>query len=241
MVIALILAGGYGKRLRPLTLQVPKPLLQVGRRAVIEYQLEWLRFYGITEVVVLAGYLKEKLIESLGSGAKYGVSLTYVIEDEPLGTGGALRNASHILGRSEITIVTNGDIITNLDPWKLIEHTRSGGLDASLAAVPLRSPYGVLDIDNGKIRGFREKPVIRDYWINAGVYAMRPEIVPHLPESGDIEKTTFPLLASEGRLGVVRYDTPPFYWRSIDTHKDLEEAAKEIEEMGGLLPPEKEA
>ncbi len=236
--MALILAGGYGKRLRPLTLQVPKPLIQVGRKSVIEYQLEWLRYYGITEVVILAGYLKEKLIEALGSGSKYGVSLTYVIEDEPLGTGGALRNASHILGKSEMTIVTNGDIITNIDPWKLIDYTRQNDrIVASIAAVPLRSPYGILDIADGLIRGFREKPILRDYWINGGVYSMKPSIVDSLPESGDIEKTTFPLLASESRLGVVRYETPPYYWRSIDTHKDLEEAAKEIEELGGLLPP----
>ncbi|MEB3780610.1 MAG: nucleotidyltransferase family protein [Desulfurococcales archaeon] len=239
MVVALILAGGYGKRLRPLTLEVPKPLIKVGRRAVIEYQLEWLRYYGITEVVVLAGYLKEKLIETLGSGARYGVSLTYVIEDEPLGTGGALKNASHILGRSEITIVTNGDIITNIDPWDLIKYTKNRNVIASIAAVPLRSPYGILDISDGFIRGFREKPILRDYWINAGVYAMKPEIVDNLPDSGDIEKTTFPLLASNSKLGVVQYNTPPYYWRSIDTHKDLEEAAKEIEDMGGLLPPEK--
>ena len=239
VVVAFILAGGYGKRLRPLTLEVPKPLIRVGRRSVIEYQLEWLRFYGITEVVVLAGYLKEKLIEALGSGSRYGVSLSYVIEDEPLGTGGALRNASHIIGRSEVAVVTNGDIVTNIDPWRLIDYSKSMNVVAAIAAVPLRSPYGILDISDGLIRGFREKPILRDYWINAGVYAMKPEITRHLPESGDIEKTTFPLLASNSKLGVVLYETPPYYWRSIDTHKDLEEAAREIEDMGGLLPPGK--
>ena len=236
--VAMILAGGYGKRLRPLTLEVPKPLVKVGRKAVIEYQLEWLKYYGFEEVIVLAGYLKEKIIEALGSGARYGVHITYVVEDEPLGTGGALRNAAHVLKKHEVVVVVNGDIITNLDPNKLVEHTRGIGAAASIAAVPLRSPYGILDIDEekGLIVGFREKPIIRDYWINAGVYALTPEIVDLLPERGDVEKTTFPALAEEGRLGVVKYDTPPYYWRSIDTHKDLEEAAKEIEEMNGILP-----
>ncbi len=238
VVVALILAGGYGKRLRPLTLEVPKPLVKVGGKAVIEYQLEWLRYYGVEEVVVLAGYLKEKIIEALGSGSRYGVSITYVVEDEPLGTGGALRNAAHVIRRNEVVLVTNGDIITNLDPWPLVRLVREKGLVAGIAAVPLRSPYGILDIDEeaGLIRGFREKPVLRDYWINAGVYALTPAIVDRLPERGDVEKTTFPALAEEGALGVVKYDTPPYYWRSIDTHKDLEEAAKEIEAMGGLFP-----
>lgn len=236
--VAMILAGGYGKRLRPLTLEVPKPLVKVGKKSVIEYQLEWLKYYSIEEVIILAGYLKEKIIEALGSGSRYGVHITYVVEDEPLGTGGALRNAAHILKKHEVVIVVNGDIITNLDPNILVEHTRKVGATASIAAVPLRSPYGILDIDEdrGLITGFREKPVIRDYWINAGVYALTPGIVDYLPERGDIEKTTFPALAEEGKLGVVKYDTPPYYWRSIDTHKDLEEAAKEIDEMSGLLP-----
>ncbi len=239
MAVAMILAGGYGKRLRPLTLEVPKPLVKVGRKSVIEYQLEWLKYYGVDEVVVLAGYLKEKIIEALGSGSKYGVSITYVIEDEPLGTGGALRNASHILRKNEVVIVTNGDIITNIDPRPLVDRAKKGDVAAAIAAVPLRSPYGILNIDDEAklIRGFTEKPILRDYWINAGVYALTPAIVDKLPERGDVEKTTFPELADEGRLGVVKYETPPYYWRSIDTHKDLEEAAKEIEELGGLLPP----
>ena len=237
MAIAMILAGGYGKRLRPLTLEVPKPLVKVGEKSVIEYQIEWLKYYGYEEIVVLAGYLKEKIIEKLGSGSKYGVSITYVVEDEPMGTGGALRNAASIIKRSGTVIVVNGDIITNLDPRKLVEDVSSRDVVASIAAVPLRSPYGILAIDEDKrlIIDFREKPILQEYWINGGVYAMKPEIVEYLPEYGDIEKTTFPELAGQGRLGVVKYPTPPYYWKSIDTHKDLEEAAKELEAIGGLL------
>jgi len=238
MVVALILAGGYGKRLRPLTLDTPKPLITVGKKAVIEYQLEWLRYYSIEEAVVLAGYLKEKLITTLGSGSRYGVSITYVVEDEPLGTGGALKNASHVLKKNEYSIVVNGDIITNIDPWKLIDLVKDRDLVAAIGAVPLRSPYGVLDIEGSLIRGFVEKPVIKTHWINAGVYAMTPKIIDYLPDEGDIEKTTFPLLANNNALGAVKFDTPPFYWRSIDTHKDLEEVSKELEQLGGLLPPQ---
>ncbi len=241
MVLALILAGGYGKRLRPLTLEVPKPLVNVAGKPVLFYQLEWLKFYGVEEAVILAGYLKEKIIESVGSGARFGLSITYVVEDEPMGTGGALYNARHIISKAEHVIIINGDILTNLDPRPLIERLNSEErLIATIASVPLRSSYGILDIDEDKglILGFKEKPILRDYWINAGVYAARPSIIDYLPDKGDIEKTTFPELAEKRLLGTVKYDTPPYYWRSIDTHKDLEEAAKELEARGGLLPRE---
>jgi mannose-1-phosphate guanylyltransferase len=239
MVIAVILAGGYGKRLRPLTLEVPKPLVKVAGKPVLFYQLEWLKYYGINEVVILAGYLKEKIIESVGSGSKFGLSITYVVEDEPMGTGGALYNARHVISKNDRVIVVNGDILTDLDPRKLLDRLSTDSeLVAVIASVPLRSPYGILDIDepHGLIVGFREKPVLSDYWINAGVYAFTSKVVDYLPEKGDIEKTTFPELAERSLLGAVKYQTPPYYWRSIDTHKDLEEAAKELEERGGLIP-----
>jgi glucose-1-phosphate thymidylyltransferase len=237
VVVALILAGGFGKRLRPLTETVPKPLLQVAGKPVLFYQIEWLKYYGVRDIVILAGYLKEKIIEALGSGSRFGVRVTYVVEDTPLGTGGAIRNASHIIERERVVIVVNGDVITNIDPMKLVRVVDERDAAAAIAAVPLRSPYGILDLDDGTVLGFKEKPVIRDYWINAGVYALKPEVLEYLPEKGDIEKTAFPRLAMERKLVALKYETPPYYWRSIDTHKDLEEAAKELEEMGGLLPP----
>jgi len=234
LTIALILAGGFGKRLRPLTLETPKILLPLGSKSIAEYSFEWLRFYGIQEVFMLIGYLKEKIIETLGSGSKYGVYISYIVEDEPLGTGGAIRNATHVISRMEPVIVVNGDIITNIDPRKLIQ-VLEGNTIASVASVPLKSPYGILDIEGNFIIRFREKPIIPDYWINAGVYGMRKEILEYLPEKGDIEKTTFPLLASKKMLAVIKYETPPYYWRSIDSPKDLEEVPREIEERGGLF------
>ncbi len=234
VTVAIVLAGGLGKRLRPLTLELPKILLPLGSRSVAEYLFEWLKFYGINEVFMLVGYLREKTIEALGSGARYGVYVSYIVEDEPLGTGGALRNAAHIIGRAERVIAVNGDIVTNIDPRKLLEALK-GDVIASIAAVPLRSPYGVLDIENEKIVGFREKPILKDYWINAGVYGITRDIIEYLPEKGDVEVSTFPLLASKNMLSVVKYETPPYYWRSIDSPKDLEEVPREIEDRGGLF------
>lgn len=234
--LAAILAGGYGKRLRPLTETIPKPLLEVANKPIIEHQIEWLSYYGFDEFLVMVGWLKEKIIERLGSGSKYGVTIIYSVEDEPLGTAGALKNAEGVLSKREKFLVVNGDIITNLDPTRLFDALKNDIL-ASMAAIPLKSPYGVMDIDdNGYIRGFREKPVIKDYWINAGVYAMRPGVLEYVPRRGDLERTTFPDLAKNKLLIAVKYSLDEYYWRSIDSHKDLEEATKELKEIGGLIP-----
>jgi len=233
--VAVILAGGYGKRLRPLTETTPKPLLQVAGKPIIVHQIEWLRSHGFNEIVVTVGWLKEKIIDELGSGSKFGVTIVYAVEEEPLGTGGALYNIKDVLAKRERFLVINGDILTNLDPTKLLE-ALSKGYSASIAAVELKSTYGVMEIaEDGKVLRFREKPVIPDYWINAGVYAMTPGTLKYMPERGDLERTALPRLASEGRLVAVKYSLNTIYWRSIDSHKDLEEASREIEEMGGLL------
>jgi NDP-sugar pyrophosphorylase family protein len=223
-MLAAVLAGGFGKRLRPFTEDSPKPLVQVAGEAIIDWQIKWLKKHGVRELVILAGYKKEKLIEHLGSGSRHGVKITYVIEDEPLGTGGAIKNAEHVLSKEEVFLVLNGDILTNLDPKKLVAKLEEDdSLLGVIASIPLPSPYGILKIEGEKITGFVEKPVITDYWINAGIYALRSDSLKYFPEKGDLEKTAFPKMAEEGVLGVVKYEN--VFWRAIDTHKDLEEAS----------------
>ena len=222
-----ILAGGFGKRLRPLTSERPKPLVEVAGKPILVHQIDWLRSHGFNEIVLLVGYLKEKIMEYIGGGSKFGVRVVYVVEEEPLGTGGALKNAEHVLKNEEVFLVLNGDIITSLDPLRLLDAVRSGGVAAAVAAVPLRSPYGILELgEDDRILAFREKPVLHEYWINAGVYAMSPKVFSYLPDRGDIERHGFPQLAREGLLKAVKYED--VFWRSIDTHKDIEEAAKEL-------------
>jgi len=226
-----ILAGGFGKRLRPYTEDTPKPLIEVAGRPILEWQIMWLKKYGFREFVLLVGYRKEKVIERIGSGAQLGIRVTYVVEDEPLGTGGAVKNAEHILSKTDAFLVVNGDILTNLNPLHLLDKLREGYLGV-VATIPLPSPYGVLELENTRVKGFVEKPVLRDYWINAGVYALRPEALKYFPEKGDLEKTAFPAMARDGVLGAVKYEN--VFWKSIDTYKDLEEASYMIEKMGGL-------
>jgi len=232
-VKAAIIAGGLGKRLRPLTEDRPKPLIEVGGRPIIEWQIRWLSRYGVDTVVVLAGYHREKLIEFLGSGSRFGVSVVYVVEEEPLGTGGAIKNAERVLGDG-VFLAVNGDVVTDIPVAELVRFLdeRPEAL-AAIALVPLRSPYGIVEVDGaGRVRSFREKPVLEDYLINAGVYAMRPGVFRYLPAKGDVERETFPRLAAEGRL--VGRVFRGCYWRSIDTVKDVEEASQELAQLGWL-------
>ena len=218
-----ILAGGLGKRLRPLTEDRPKPLVEVCGRPILEWQIIWMRSYGFRDFVLLLGYARERVIEFLGSGRALGIKVSYVIEDEPLGTGGAIKNAESVLRNEDMFIVMNGDIITNLDPRPLIEALKNDPKAvAGIALVPMRSPYGIVEVEDGFIKQFVEKPTL-EYLINAGVYVMKPEIFEYLPDKGDIERTAFPRLAQERKLRAYIYKD--VYWKSIDTVKDLEEAA----------------
>ncbi len=225
---AAIIAGGLARRLRPITEEVPKALVPVGGKPIIEWQIKWLKAFGVDTIVVLAGYLHEKLIEFLGSGRRFGVRVVYSIEEKPLGTAGALKNAEGVLG-SEPFLTINGDIITNLDIAKLIQEVNeSQGVLMGMALVPLKSPYGIVEIDkDGYIRAFKEKPVLSNYLINAGVYYMKPGVLEYVPFEGDLERTTFPQLAREMKIKGVSY--PDVFWRSIDTVKDVQEASKEVE------------
>ena len=220
---AVILAGGFGKRLRPLTEDTPKPLLKIIDKPIIAWQIEWLKKYGIDEMIICAGYLREKVIEELGNGCKFGVKIGYVVEDEPLGTGGAIKNTEIFLRNEEGFYVLNGDVLTNLNPLKLkdIDEKYVG----SIALVQLKSPYGIIETEDDVIVNFREKPLIKEYWINAGIYYFRPTIFRYLPDKGDIEKTAFPILAEKRLLKAVKYTN--IFWKSIDTHKDLQEVEKQ--------------
>jgi len=221
---AVILAGGLGKRLRPLTDDKPKPMIEVLNVPIIEWQIRWFRKYSINEIVICVGYLKEHIIDYIGSGVRFGVRVGYAVEEEPLGTGGALKNAESLLGDGlrEGFFMVNGDILTDLNPVEL----RTKDLP-SLALVPLRSPYGVVEVDTDSyVMGFVEKPQIHDRWVNAGVYYLTKDVFDYLPDSGNIETTALPLMAKERKLKARSFRTS--FWRSIDSHKDIEEASKEV-------------
>lgn len=220
---AILLAGGLGMRLRPLTDDRPKALIPVNGRPISEYQIDWLiKEGGIDAVTFACGYKWEKLKEHFGSSFK-GVPIDYSVESEPLGTGGGVKKALLTNQSDVLTVVTNGDIITDLPLKRMVEaHRQAGEISASMLVVPYRSRFGVVKIDKLKVvRGFEEKPAFPDVWINGGVYVLNAKRAPrYLPDKGDIERETFPNLVTRGEL--LSY---PYYgeWVFVDSIKDLTE------------------
>jgi mannose-1-phosphate guanylyltransferase len=230
---ALILAGGQGLRLRPLTEDRPKPLVNVNSRPIAEWQLDWLRTgTNIEKVVFLCGYKWERLKEHFGSNYK-GIEIDYCVEETPLGTGGAIKSGLARLGNpNENVIVTNGDIVTDLPLKNMIASHEAPGTQptATMLLAPYKSRFGIVHIDKLKVvRKFEEKPEFPDTWINGGVYILNvAKIVKHLPDKGDIERETFPKLVQYAEI--VAY---PYYgfWNLIDSIKDLQEVEHELKEM----------
>ncbi|HUY70258.1 MAG TPA: nucleotidyltransferase family protein [Candidatus Baltobacteraceae bacterium] len=220
---AVILVGGQGKRLRPLTDDKPKTLVEVGGKPIIEWEINWLKKCGIDSFVILAGYMKDKLMDYLDEGRRFGVEIEYVVETEPLGTGGAIKYAQKALADDGNFLVINGDNIWNMDISKMALRPNSV---AALALNQLRSTYGVVRVDDNKVVGFDEKPILPDHWMNAGIYLMTQEIFDFLPDNGAIETLTFPQLVRADRLDGIRF--PGAYWRGADNVKDVEEISADL-------------
>ncbi len=218
---ALILAGGQGTRLRPLTTYTPKPIVPFVNRPFAHYQLELLRQAGITDITFSLNYQPEKIEQTLGDGREYGVKIRYVCEPSPLGTGGAFAYA--MKGSDEPTLVLNGDILTDLRLANLIDFHQSNNAAISMALVRVPDPsrFGVADLDaESRVLRFLEKPqgIITPNTINAGIYILEPSVLKSIPsrEKLSFEYDIFPkLLEKQARFyGYVMENT---YWRDIGT------------------------
>ena len=218
---AIILAGGRGKRLRPITDYVPKPLVPIKNIPIIEWQLKYLKKFGINEVIICTGY-KQEMIENHLNMKDIGIKIKFSIEKSPLGTGGAIKKAGKMIKEKSFFVI-NGDTITNIDLKKLASKKNA------IAAIELRTKYGILETDGDKIIDFKEKKEISDTWMNAGIYHLQKEILNELPNKGDIEKTTFPDYAKKGILNTVKFKNAK--WYSVDSFKDMEECALEVEKI----------
>lgn len=210
---AILLSGGFGKRLKPLTDYLPKPLIPIYNYPIIEWQIRYFKKFGINDIIVCAGYKADQVIKYLES-KNLGVHLEYSIETDPLGTAGAIKKASKYID-AENFFVTNGDILTDIDLNKLKTHSNS------VAVIPLRTSFGIVHLDGTKVERFEEKPEMSDYWMNAGIYYLHKNILKHLPKNGNLESTTFPFLSKSGMLYAVKYDR--VFWKSVDSYKDMEE------------------
>ncbi len=217
---ALILAGGEGTRLRPLTLTIPKPVVPLVDRPLISYMLEWLARHGVNDVILSCGFLADGVRRVLGDGEKLGMRLRYLEEPRPLGTGGALKFAEELL--DDRFMMLNGDVLSDMDlSAQLDQHTRTGAR-ATLALVGVEDPsaYGLVRLDDDNSVGeFVEKPgpeQIDTNLINAGAYILEREILDGMAPAGaniSIERDVFPALVGRGLFGCPSSG----YWLDIGT------------------------
>jgi NDP-sugar pyrophosphorylase family protein len=226
LLYALTLVGGRGERLKPLTDNLPKSMVPVNGRPIIEHQVRWMRSQGVTDVVFLTGYMGERVEKHFGDGSAFGIAAHYSREGSPLGRGGAIRKGMSLVPSSEShVLVTNGDNITDVDVTVLMQRHLSSGALATLMLTPFPSQYGVVEVgDDEMVKGFVEKGIL-PLWINAGVYIFERRIEDMLPDVGDHETSTFPNLVKQSRLAALRSDA---MWLTVDDPKGLREASERL-------------
>ena len=219
-VVALV--GGFGTRLRPLTLTTPKQMLPVVDRTMLEHVVGGLGAHGVDEVILSLGYREDVFREAFPAGECAGVALRYAVEPEPLDTAGAVRFAAEAAGIDETFIVVNGDVFTDLDVTSLWNRHHEVGAEGTIHLVPVEDPsrFGVVPTDDeGRVLGFVEKPP-RDQaptnWINAGTYVLEPSVLERIDPDRrvSIERETFPAIVADGGLWAVQSDC---YWVDAGT------------------------
>ena len=245
---ALILAGGKGTRLRPLTVYTPKPIVPVLNRPLLLYQIEILKKAGITDVTLSLSYQPDKIEHLIGSGSEHGIKIHYVTEPSPMGTAGAYKYA--VGSNKDATIVFNADILTDLDVGALIDFHMANSAVATLALAPVADPsrYGLVPTDgSGRITAFIEKPTAEDRsnaskanTINAGVYILEPQVLDMLPTdvNRSFEYDVFPAILEKG-LPFFGYVVKDKYWLDIGTPESYLEAHHELlaGRISGFEPP----
>lgn len=226
---AVLMAGGRGSRLRPLTDNVPKPLLKVGDKPIIEHNLDRLISFGIDDIWMSVRYLGEQLEEYFGDGSSKYVNIKYVWEDEPLGTLGAVSKIEDF--QHDCILVTNSDLLTNLDYEDFYLDFVQKDAAISVASIPysVNIPYAVLETENGSIKSFKEKPTYT-YYSNGGIYLIKKEVLKYIPKDSFYNTTDLMELLIEKGLKVSSYPLRG-YWLDIGKPEDFKKAQEDIKHV----------
>jgi len=222
---AVIMAGGYGTRLRPLTEHVPKPMLPLGDRPLLELTIEQLRKAGIRRVNVTTHYLADHIVDHFGNGQSFGVDLNFFTEDHPLGTAGGLKLIDKT---DEPMLVLNGDILTDVSYKDFLTYHRSHRADVTVAVrrYEMQVPYGVVECDGPSVRGLKEKPDV-SFLVNAGMYLIEPVVFGYIPDGKRFDMPDLiQRLLDEGR-SVVSYPILE-YWLDIGKLSDYQRAQEDV-------------
>ena len=237
MATAILLVGGFGTRLMPLTKNTPKPMLTVAGIPVTEHQLNMAKAAGITRIVLATSYLAELFTPYFGDGSKWGMQIQYAVEKSPLGTGGAIRNAAKLINSSESIVILNGDVLSSHNLSEQIRQHEAHDADVTLHLTKVEDAraYGCVPTDsNGRVSAFLEKmenPVTNQ--INAGCYVFNPRVLESIPLDAvvSVERETFPALVASG-AAVYGY-LESSYWVDIGTPHALMNASTEFVNRDG--------
>ncbi|MBU0598658.1 NTP transferase domain-containing protein [Patescibacteria group bacterium] len=227
---AFILAAGRGANMRPFTYEIPKSLIPVRGKPILEYSIELLRENGLKDIYILIGHLGEKIISHFGDGSRFGVKITYIKERKEQGTGAPLRLFQQHLNNSPF-LMMYGDILISINIKEIIEYHLSHSGPVTIAITSSAKPYdfGVVKLRGNKVISFREKPEKKkgvSHFINAGLFIFNPEIINYIPKQGYtmLEKDIFPQLAKEGKLFGYPFEGQ---WFDVGTPEIYEDALKE--------------
>jgi len=228
-VDAVMMAGGRGKRLQPLTDTIPKPLLKIGDKSIMELNLNRLITFGIDDFWVTVKYLGEQIVDYFGDGKEKNLSIEYVWENEPMGTIGAvskIKNFDH-----DYVLITNSDLLTNLDYEHFFQEFLKKDADLAVLTIPYKVsiPYAVLETNNGEVKSFKEKPTYT-YYSNGGIYLVKKEMLNYIPENSFFNATDLMEKIIEMKHKVISY---PFsgYWLDVGKHDDFEKAQEDIKNI----------
>ena len=226
---AVVMAGGRGERLRPLTDNTPKPLLKIGDKPIIEHNIDRLISYGVDDFWISVRYLGKQLQEYFKDGSHKNIKTEYIWETEPLGTIGAVSQIDNF--EHEYILVTNSDILTNLDYEDFFLTFLESGADLSVVTIPydVKIPYAVLETNNNHVLSFKEKPTYT-YYSNGGIYLIKKESLKLLPNGKFFNATDLMEKLIDKRLKVHSYPLRG-YWLDIGKHKDFEQAQEDIKHI----------
>lgn len=239
---SLILAGGKGTRLRPLTMHTPKPIMSIANIPFLLYQLELLKRADVHDCILSLSYQPQKIEDKMGDGTLFGMRLNYTVETSPLGTAGAYRHAEQLIRES--TIIFNGDVLTDIDLMDVVKFHREKNAVATIVLTPVENPtaYGLVETaEDGRIKRFLEKPKPEEVTcntINAGIYILEPKVLDYIPEGESFmfEYGVFPaLLKNNEPFYAYTYNG---YWRDIGTSASYLQANLDV--LSGkvkILPP----
>lgn len=228
-VDAVIMAGGKGTRLRPLTEHTPKPLLKVGDKPIMEHNLDRLALYGIDDFWISVKYLGEQIEDYFGNGSNKSINLRYVWEDKPLGTIGAVSKINDF--KHDYVLLTNSDLLTNLDYEHFFLDFKKTDADLAVVTIPyqVNIPYAVLETSNGHVVNFKEKPTYT-YYSNGGIYLIKKSALSYLPKEDFFNATDLMEKLIEVGKKVVSYPLSG-YWLDVGKHEDFEKAQRDLQQI----------